>query len=348
MKPSLLALLLLLWCTSSAWAVEELAKEIARRDAEVAKAKQVFDAAVGVANERALKTYARIAQRSFKSADVAGATAAWTEVLRIDRKHVEAVAYFTTIGTLEAVLAELDQPTDLLGNPVGAARGGGVGKNVLVFGTDGALQPSGDRTLGEAFSERTTELVIGKVTGDGVVFEEGGGSNGQAIGVIADELHYILRAGGTAMISKVPFDRAAAWTHVAAQFDAGEVRVWLNGRLATKGKADFSSIPPHGGGGLGKGDGSNSGGWAANCQFLLGAMRISGVARFSDQSAPDGRMETDRNTLLAITPEAIAAELSAVIAGTRAPAAATMPVQRIERMPPTNLTWTASGEVGIR
>lgn len=301
-----------------------------------------------VADDKALKLYVRIAQRAVKDNDSAGATMAWTEVLRLDRKQAEAVAWFTKLGTLDAVVAELDNPTDLLGNPInGAGATGKPGKAVLVFGAGGALIPTGVRTLTEGFTARTTELVVGNVTGDGVLFEEGGGGNGQAIGVVGSEPHYVVRANSVAFGVTAPFDRKAPWTHIAVQFDAGIVRVWLNGKPVAKADSMMSAIPAHAGGGLGNGDGSNPGGWQVNCQFVLASLRLANIARYNDQVKPTGAMDADPDTVLGVTPEAIAAELAAQTTGMKKPTEPIM-LQRVDRMPPGNITWTASGLVAVR
>jgi Concanavalin A-like lectin/glucanases superfamily len=338
-------LMLALAVTLSGATADELAKEVAKRDAEVAKAKQAYDAAVKVADDKALKNYVRLAQRAVKDNDTTSATTAWTEVLRLDRKQAEAVAWFTKLGTLDTVVAELDNPTDLLGNPLGGAAKSG--KAVLVFGPGGALVPAGVRTLMDTFSARTTELVVGSVIGDGVLFEEGAAGNGQAIGVIGSEIHYVVRAGNMAYSITAPFDRRAKWTQIAVQFDAGVVRLWLDGKPAAKGDSGFATIPGHGGGGIGFGDGSNPGGWTENCQFLLASLRIANKARYSDQVKPVGVMDTDADTVLAVTPEAIALQLAAQASGTKKPVEPIM-LQKVDRMPPGNITWTASGMVGVR
>lgn len=343
-----LALILLVITSGFSATVDELAREIDKRGAEVAKAKLAYDNAVKAADDKALKAYVRIAQRAAKDSDPSVTRAAWTEVLRLDRNHVEAVAWLTKAGALDAVLADLDHPTDLLGNPLaGAAGGAKAGKAVLVFGPGAALVPAGVRTLSEPFTARTTELVVGSVTGDGVLFEEGAGGNGKALAVIGPEIHLIVRAGGMPYSITAAFDRRQQWTHIAAQFDAGSVRLWLNGRLVAKGDCGFPGIPGHAGGGLGLGDGSNSGGWTTNCQFLLASLRIANRARYSDQVAPTGAMEADPDTVLGVTPEAIAAELVLQATGAKKADEPIM-LQRVDRMPPGNISWNASGPVGVR
>jgi hypothetical protein len=185
------------------------------------------------------------------------------------------------------------------------------------------------------------------VTGDGMLFEEGGPSNGQGIAVIGNEVHYVVRAGGTPTSITAPFDRATAWIQIAVQFNGGELRLWLNGKLAAKGTSTYAAIPGHGGGGVGNGDGSNCGGWSRNAQFHLASLRLTGSARYSDVAGPNGRMDSDKGTLLAITPEVIAAELPAAPAGARK-TAAMVSLTKLDRTPPSSVGWTVTGEVGIR
>jgi hypothetical protein len=327
------------------WSSDELEREVARHDAEVAKAQQVFDDAVASANDKALKVYVRIAQRQAKAGDVPGATASWKEVLRLQRMHAEARAFFTSLNILDDVIAELDQPpTDLLGNPLGAASG--ANRPALFFGPDGALVPSSAAVLSEGFTARTTELIVGRTAGDGLFFEEGGPGNGQAIGLQGNEVVFVVRAGSKPASVMAPFDRKAAWTHIAAQFEAGEMRLWINGKLAAKGAAGFTSIPAHGDGGLGKGNGPNPSDWQAGCRFALAAFRLTGVARYTDQAGPDGRMEVDKSTLLSVTPEAIVAELPpASAARGAAKAVVASAVKKVGGTPPGSTVWTSSGDV---
>jgi hypothetical protein len=326
---------------SPLWSLDELEREVARHDAEIAKAQLQFDDAVNAINEKALKTFVRLAQRQTKAGDMVLASASWKEVLRLQRSQAEARAFFTSLGTLDAVLADLDQPRDLLGNPVADAE---IGRPALLFSADGALVPTPDTVLTSAFTARTTEMVIGRVTGDGLLFEEGGPANGQAIGLTGPDLIYLVRADGKAVSIKTPFERKSAWTHIAVQYNAGEMRLWLNGKLAAKGSAGFTSIPGHGDGGLGKGSGPNPGDWQEGCQFALAAFRLSGSARYSDAVAPDGGMASDKATLLAVTPDAINAEMPA---GAPAKEVKKTVATKIGGSPPDATVWAVSGMVEL-
>jgi hypothetical protein len=321
---------------------DELEREIVRHDADVAKLQQTFDDGVAAANEKAIKAYARIAQRQARAGDGAGAALAWKEVLRLQRTHVEARAFFTQLNTLDAVLVELDQPqTDLLGNPVGPAAAGG-GHPALYFNADSALVPSPDTVLTSGFTTRTTELIVGRTSGDGLFFEEGGPGNGQAIGLTGNDLIYVVRADAKMVTIKAPFDRKAAWTFIAAQFSAGEMRLWINRTLVAKGNAGFSAIPPHGDGGLGKGSGPNPSDWLTNCQFALAGFRMTSTARYTDQIGPDGSMTIDKNTLLGVTAETIIAEMApATTPRDISPTA----LKKLGGMPAGSPVWTVSGSV---
>ncbi len=323
--------------------LDELEREMARHDAEVAKAQTQFDNEVAAINEKALKIYIRLAQRQTKAGDMVLAGASWKEVLRLQRSQVEARAFFSNLNTLDAVIADLDLPRDLLGNPIAEAD---LGRPALQFSSDGALVPSPGTVLTSTFTVRTIELVIGRVTGDGLLFEEGGPANGQAIGLTGMDLIYLVRADGKAVAIKSPFERKAGWTHIAVQFSSGEMRLWLNGKLAAKGSAGFAAIPPHGDGGLGKGSGPNPGDWQASCQFALAAFRLSGSARYSDALLPDGAMAVDKATLLSVTSDAILAEMPAGAAGAGKEVKKTV-AKKVGSAPPDATVWTVAGIVEI-
>lgn len=91
-------------------------RETTRFNEAVTKLMQARDEAQANAKAKSLLALTAIAKSRMKAEDTAMATEAWRAVLVIDREHVDARAYFTALGTLEAVLVELDaKPTDLLG-----------------------------------------------------------------------------------------------------------------------------------------------------------------------------------------------------------------------------------------
>ena len=116
----LIIILLITSSCSLATAVDaELAKITDSYNNEVAKAEQAFVALVeeaeasmretaATAAQAAIRDLERLAKRATRSGDAATQVAAWKETLRIDREHTEARAFFTSIGSIDLVLAELD------------------------------------------------------------------------------------------------------------------------------------------------------------------------------------------------------------------------------------------------
>ncbi len=97
-------------------AVDQADREALRYNDAITKLMQARDEAQANAKARAVTALTVIAKNRTKAEDAAGAGEAWKAILGIDREHADARAYFTQLGTLAAVLKELDaDPTDLLG-----------------------------------------------------------------------------------------------------------------------------------------------------------------------------------------------------------------------------------------
>jgi|GEM_PF-3868336 hypothetical protein len=75
--------------------------------AKLGKEQEAYDLAVGKAKSDAVKALEAIAHRATRAGDAATLAAAWKEVLRLQRDHEEATAFFTALGQLPAVLKEL-------------------------------------------------------------------------------------------------------------------------------------------------------------------------------------------------------------------------------------------------
>jgi len=117
----LLALILLLTLPHLPGA-DQAEREALRYNDAVTKLLQTRDEVVATQRAKAISALTALAKARTKAEDAAGATEAWTAILSIDRDHADARAYFTLLGTLDAVLAALDaKPTDLLGLDTGDA-----------------------------------------------------------------------------------------------------------------------------------------------------------------------------------------------------------------------------------
>jgi translation initiation factor IF-2 len=97
-------------------------REALRYNDAVTKLQQTRDEAKANIKAKAIVALTAIAKSRLKAEDATGAGEAYRAILSIDREHEDARTYFTTLGTLSAVLAELDaKPTDLLGLDTGDA-----------------------------------------------------------------------------------------------------------------------------------------------------------------------------------------------------------------------------------
>jgi hypothetical protein len=113
---------------------EPVMKEVQRHTEGVAKARAAFAKLEGVARQRFREADAKAVAKAVKDlsaaalkADKAGnlplAAANWKAVLTLDVNDGAARAYFTSIGRLDAVLAELPPARDVLGDPPDPGRG---------------------------------------------------------------------------------------------------------------------------------------------------------------------------------------------------------------------------------
>jgi hypothetical protein len=106
---------------------DPLAKEQGRYDEAVAKLQKSYDDGVAKERSKSIPTIAAIAKRLLAKGDMPGAVKAWKAVLRLDDSHAEARQFFTSIGQLDKVLAELESEesagADLLGDGVGPVMG---------------------------------------------------------------------------------------------------------------------------------------------------------------------------------------------------------------------------------
>lgn len=115
-------LILLLASVLPVAAADQADRETLRFNDAVTRLMQTRDEAIANHKAKAITALTVIAKSRMKAEDAAGAAEAWKAILSIDREHTDARTYFTTVGTLDAVLAELDaKPTDLLGLDTGDA-----------------------------------------------------------------------------------------------------------------------------------------------------------------------------------------------------------------------------------
>lgn len=121
---------ILILCVTLALQASESNPRIARimqtYGVAVGNADQTKEQAIAAAEERHQQEVSRannIAVRGLKRLVSSRSTPVeqveiYRSILKIDREDEDAVRFFTAIGTLENVLAELDTVTDMFGNPI--------------------------------------------------------------------------------------------------------------------------------------------------------------------------------------------------------------------------------------
>lgn len=99
----------------------EQAELLADWYATMERARATFVKAEARERERLVRTLERDASRSERRGELVAVTTQYRALLRVDREHERAIAFFSGIGTLDAVLAELGEPVtvDSLIGPIG-------------------------------------------------------------------------------------------------------------------------------------------------------------------------------------------------------------------------------------
>lgn len=75
----------------------------------VAKADEVRAKSVDKSRRDAVSQLVKLAMKAYSDKDRGAETNAWKAVLRLDRSHAKAIQYFSDLGTLEKVLAEIKE-----------------------------------------------------------------------------------------------------------------------------------------------------------------------------------------------------------------------------------------------
>jgi hypothetical protein len=115
--------MLLATCALIAVEDDPIAREMTRYDEAVAKAQKTFDESLAKERARTIPAIITIAKKLIGKGDMPGGVKAWKAVLRLDDQQAEARQFFTSIGQLDKVLAEIEEdesaPGDLLGDGAG-------------------------------------------------------------------------------------------------------------------------------------------------------------------------------------------------------------------------------------
>ncbi len=130
-------------------------------------------------------------------------------------------------------------------------------------------------------------ILPSSLTGDRIIYEEGGGTNGVTLWLNNNTLTVSARSGGAGTQTNVTHQTTLSldseWHHVAYTFAAGDLTVYLDGVPSATTTAAFITIPSHGDdGGLGGLiGGTSSAGISGFYEGLLDAARYTSLEAWS-------------------------------------------------------------------
>ena len=148
--------------------LDEFTEAVTEAETEAAaiieEAKAEKNASIIKARDEAVRDLKRLIRRNTDFAEQAGI---YKEVLRLDRYDENAITFFTNIGTLEQMLADLEPlvETDLLGNVVLGDAGAGAGGSAVAVAIPAGREVEG--TLHVRADDRYTLWHNGKQIGSG-------------------------------------------------------------------------------------------------------------------------------------------------------------------------------------
>ena len=153
--------------------------------------------------------------------------------------------------------------------------------NVIRYSVDGGFMESAYTTISFSAWIQPTSL-----TGNRVIYEEGGGTNGATVWLNGNVLTFSARTGGGGSQVNVTHPTTLSldglWHHVAATYNNGNMTVYLDGIASSTTLAGFTTISGHGdNGGVGGHVGGTSAGVTGYYAGLMDAVRYSNTEAWS-------------------------------------------------------------------
>ncbi len=171
------------------------------------------------------------------------------------------------------------------------------------------LLPDSKAGMLDAFETRTIKCILGNIQGDGTLYEEGGNVSGLALGVFGNQLRFLVRINSRAYDLTTDLDRERTWNSVVANFNRGQLRLFLNGKPAGEFRIKdkyAKKVPAHSDpAAVGGVNGSNSGGWGKSglrCNLAHFHMSSKNPKYIRSAIASDVSLKQDSNTILLIDP----------------------------------------------
>jgi hypothetical protein len=135
------------------------------------------------------------------------------------------------------------------------------------------------QTFNTAFQESTFSVWLKEPGKEGILYEEGGGTNGYAVTLVGGKVEFATRDSGnqTTIKARYPFD--GKWHVVITVFDQGTMQLYIDGALE-KEESRVAGIGGHGNEmGIGQVNGGSAGGVAPKFTGVMDEFRITRRAR---------------------------------------------------------------------
>lgn len=130
------------------------------------------------------------------------------------------------------------------------------------------------QTFNDAFQESTFSVWLKEPSKDGIIYEEGGGTNGHAVALIKSEIEFCTRNTNQTII-KADYPDDEDWHFITTVFDRGTMRLYIDGELMDD-KSKVAGIGGHGDEmGIGKVNGAASGNATAKFTGIMDEFRIT-------------------------------------------------------------------------
>jgi len=169
------------------------------------------------------------------------------------------------------------------------------------------LRTTGQPDMREPYSTRTVEMWVQPGKGDGMIFDEGGNANGQALAVSDSRVRYAVCIEGDKVCLEAPVPKRAKWFHLALQFQEGKVSLWIDGQPKATSKIARPEVKQHTQTAcLGAGSDNDAGHWSHNHPGFTGKVavfRISGGAKYAKPFEPSKRLRPGTGTLYFLSAE---------------------------------------------
>lgn len=126
-----------------------------------------------------------------------------------------------------------------------------------------------------AFQQSSFSVWLKEPGKDGLIYEEGGGTNGYAVTLVKNEVQFATRNGGTQTTISADYPDDDNWHFIVTIFDRGTMQLYIDGELMEE-ESGVAGIGGHGNDmGIGAVNGASAGGVTPKFTGIMDEFRIT-------------------------------------------------------------------------